>query len=165
MLSYHTIVAIQLLHVLQKHKQRPMNVTELKQKCLLRDFGNAAGRILRTLYRQGWVDSNCRSKYWLVVDLLQKNLLELCLIIDNNRIQLCSHVGFNCWGHAAQKDMHHAIDLNDQLREWFSMQLASVNLGELVSSDSLVCGTVCENQDLENQLSKQNSVCVFVDYK
>ena len=62
MLSYHTIVAIQLLHVLQKHKQRPMNVTELKQKCLLRDFGNAAGRILRTLYRQGWVDSNCRSK-------------------------------------------------------------------------------------------------------
>ena len=40
MLSYNTIVAIQLLHVLQKFKHCPMNVTELKQKCLLHDVGN-----------------------------------------------------------------------------------------------------------------------------
>lgn len=55
MLSYNTIVAIQLLHVLQKFKHCPMNVTELKQKCLLHDVGNVAGKIMRTLYRQGWV--------------------------------------------------------------------------------------------------------------
>ena len=34
MLSYNTIVAIQLLHVLQKFKHCPMNITELKQKML-----------------------------------------------------------------------------------------------------------------------------------
>jgi hypothetical protein len=160
MLSYHTIVAIQLLHVLQKHKQRPMNVTELKQKCLLRDFGNAAGRILRTLYRQGWVDSNCRSKYWLVVDLLQKNLLELCLIIDNNRIQLCNHVGINCWGEAAQKEMLHAIDLNEQLRQRFTLQLASVNLGRLVASDNLPGGAAEIRMTTKNKMSIEDGVAV-----
>ena len=138
MLSYNTIVAIQLLHVLQKFKHRPMSITELRQECLLHDMSNVAGKIMRPLYRQGWVTSNCRSKYWLVTDLLQKNLLELTMIIDNNRIQLCNHVGFNCWGNAAQKEMHNAIDLNEQLRKWFSVQLETVNLGELVASNEIL---------------------------
>lgn len=142
MLSYNTIVAIQLLHVLQKFKHRPMSMTELRQECLLHDMGNVAGKIMRTLYRQGWVNNNCRSKYWLVVDLLQKNLLELTMIIDNNRIQLCNHVGFSCWGNVAQKEMHHAIDLNEQLCKWFSVKLETVNLGELVASDALLGSAV-----------------------
>lgn len=142
MLSYNTIVAIQLLHVLQKFKHRPMSMTELRQECLLHDMGNVAGKIMRTLYRQGWVSNNCRSKYWLVVDLLQKNLLELTMIVDNNRIQLCNHVGFSCWGNVAQKEMHHAIDLNEQLCKWFSVKLETVNLGELVASDALLGNTV-----------------------
>ena len=142
MLSYNTIVAIQLLHVLQKFKHRPMSMTELRQECLLHDMGNVAGKIMRTLYRQGWVSNNCRSKYWLVVDLLQKNLLELTMIIDNNRIQLCNHVGFSCWGNVAQKEMHHAIDLNEQLCKWFSVKLETVNLGELVASDALLGSAV-----------------------
>ena len=152
MLSYNTIVAIQLLHVLQKFKHCPMNITELKQKCLLHDVGHVTGRIMRSLYRQGWVTSNCRSKYWLVTDLLQKNLLELILIIDNNRIQLCSHVGFNCWGEAARKKMHNAIDLDEQLRKWFTVQLETVNLGELVSADSILGGTAEERIALERKL-------------
>lgn len=142
MLSYNTIVAIQLLHVLQKFKHRPMSMTELRQECLLHDMGNVAGKIMRTLYRQGWVSNNCRSKYWLVVDLLQKNLLELTMIIDNNRIQLCNHVGFSCWGNVAQKEMHYAIDLNEQLCKWFSVKLETVNLGELVASDVLLGNAV-----------------------
>ena len=142
MLSYNTIVAIQLLHVLQKFKHRPMSMTELRQECLLHDMGNVAGKIMRTLYKQGWVSNNCRSKYWLVVDLLQKNLLELTMIIDNNRIQLCNHVGFSCWGNVAQKEMHHAIDLNEQLCKWFSVKLETVNLGELVASDALLGNAV-----------------------
>lgn len=138
MLSYNTIVAIQLLHVLQKFKHRPMSMTELRQECLLHDMGNVAGKIMRTLYRQGWVKNDYKSKYWLVADLLQKNLLELIMIIDNNRIQLCNHVGFSCWGNAAQKEMHHAINLNEQLRKWFSFKLETINLGELVASDEIL---------------------------
>ena len=137
MLSCHTIIAIQLLHVLEKHKQRPMNVTELKQECLLNDRGGTAGRILRTLHRQGWVGRSCSAKYWLDVDLQEKNLLELVLIIDNNRIQLCSHVSIDCWGGVAQKEMRHMIDLDERLRQQFCVQLASVNLGRLVASDNL----------------------------
>ena len=57
MLSYNTIVAIQLLHVLQKFKHRPMSITELRHECLLHDMSNVAGKIMRTLYRQGWVTS------------------------------------------------------------------------------------------------------------
>ena len=140
MLSYNTIVAIQLLHVLQKFKYRPMSITELKQECLLHDMSNVVGKIMRMLFKHGWVKNDCKSKYWLVVDLLQKNLLELTMIIDNNRIQLCNHVGFNCWGNAAQREMHHAIDLNDQLCKWFSVKLETINLGELVASDDVLDG-------------------------
>ena len=34
--------------------------------------------------------------------------------------------------------MHNAIDLNEQLRKWFSVQLETVNLGELVASNEIL---------------------------
>lgn len=153
MLSYNTLVAIQLLHVLRKSKNCPLSITELKQECLYHDSGSTTGRIIRILCREGWVDSNCRYKYRLVADLPQKSLLELVMIIDN-RIQLCGYAGPGAWGVTACRELSRVIEMNERLREDFIARLGSINLCEFLAwgNTAEITGhpelTVCQPVDI-----------------
>ena len=136
MLSYNTLVAIQLLHVLQKSKNRPLSITELKGECLFHDSGGTTGRIVRILCKEGWVDSNYRYKYRLVADLPEKSLLDLVMIIDN-KVQLCGYAGPGFWGMTAHRELSRAIEMNDRLRKDFIIRLGNINLSGLLASGKM----------------------------
>ena len=148
MLSYNTLVAIQLLHVLQKSQNCPLSITELKEECLYHDSGSTTGRIVRILCKEGWVDSNCKYKYRLVADLPQKSLLDLVRIIDH-RVQLCGYAGPAFWGKTAQRELPRAIEMNERLRKDFITRLGDINLSGLLAS-----GKSAETAQLSGVASK-----------
>ncbi|MCD7940395.1 MAG: hypothetical protein LUH50_10220 [Bacteroides intestinalis] len=136
MLSYNILVAIQLLHVLQKSEKRALSITELKQECLYHDSGSTTGRIVRILCKEGWVESNCKYKYRLIADLPQKSLLDLVMIIDN-RVQMYGTMGYELWGMTAQRELLHAIEMNERLRRDFITRLENINLSELFAQENI----------------------------
>ena len=132
MLSYNTLLAIRLLYVLHETKGRKLTISELKYECNLRDPGNAAGRVVRTLRKGGWVESDSRNRYRLVVDPDEKSLLDLVIEIDEavrlggNDLAVCREI-------IDSSELPWVDELNERLWKECVACLKGINLGELIA--------------------------------
>lgn len=136
MLSYNTLLAIQLLHVLHKAKGRMLTIGELKYECHICASGNAVGRVIRHLRKEGWVQGDYRSRYRLAVDPDDKSLLDLVIDMDEE-IRLGSHILTGCWNVINDDELSRVSDVNEWLRKECAACLKGINLGELISGPAV----------------------------
>lgn len=129
MLSYRTIIAIQLINILHQAEGKRFSITDMKVK--IRLDGNGIGQIIRQLNKNGWVDSNTGNKYWLVADLGKKTLYDLVMAIDGH-IQLNAHVSLPHWASDAENELPNAIRINEELNKSVVQVLKKVTIRELI---------------------------------
>lgn len=132
MLSYNTLLALQLLHVLHKSGGRMMSISELRYEGLSCDPGNAAGRVMRHLRSRGWVESDHQSRYRLAVDPDYKSLLDLVSDIDGE-VRLGGNTLAGYWGMAPCNELPRVSEVAERLRKDFVAALDNINLGELLA--------------------------------
>lgn len=129
MLSFKTIMALQVLSVLQSSDSRRLNNRELKAAIGLDNNGVAAA--LRALKREGWVDYGASGYYRLAIDPEGKTLYDLVLATEGV-IQLGSRVCLLYWGRKAGTLCPGAVEADRALQERMAESLKSIRIGELI---------------------------------
>lgn len=132
MLSYNTLIAIHLIHVLHRSEGRRLAISEIKYEGRFYDPGNAAGRVMRLLRKEGWVECDYRNRYRLAVDPDQKSLLDLVIDMDEE-IRLGGNAQAGYWSMAACGELLPVSDLSELLRKEFAVRLENINLGTLIA--------------------------------
>lgn len=143
MLSYKSIIAIQLLQVIQDAGDNGFTVTELKQVTGLQ--GTAVSRAVFLLKRKGWVDLKRGYHYRISTSVEDATLYDLVEAIDG-RIQLASHVELNPWGYGADKILWRAMELNQNIHDSVKAMLQKIKLTHLLQVKNI-------NQNVLNQTS------------
>lgn len=131
MFSDNTLIAIRLIHVLHKSGNRPQTISELKYKSRVCDPGNMAGRVIRHMRKEGWVESDSRNRYRLAVDLYEKSLLDLVIDIDAE-IRLGRNASVGYWDIGSGDELPRVKALSERLRKELIHRIDDINLGELV---------------------------------
>lgn len=127
MLSFKTIVAIQMLHALCSSGSRGLSISGLKTVTGINHV--EMGQLLLSLRRAGWVTS-ARNRHHLSTDLSQHTLYELALVTDS-KLQLGSRVLVNHWGELA-RELPNAVGIDNMLEKELTEKLSHITLGELI---------------------------------
>lgn len=133
MLSYKTILAVQVLAILNREEGCKYSITELKAKSGLQY--TEVGRVVRQLIKYGWLTSNSKNKHSITEYMRTRTLYDLVLITDGGVI-----MGFNVdqaylpfWGETAKKSIPHAIRFNEELCQRTEDMLQSITIMELIT--------------------------------
>lgn len=137
MLSYATILAIQVLYLLNRADEKGLTISEMKYKARLDATG--IGRAVRQLCKHGWLKSRSKYKYVATEVIRARTLHDLVIVMDGAVI-----MGVNTdpavlpfWGATAQTAIPHAIRFNQHLGLQFSETLKNITLKELITGTIL----------------------------
>lgn len=135
MLSYKTIIAIQLLQIIQDSGDKGYTVTELKQLTGLQ--GTAVSRAVILLKRRGWVGLRRSSyRYQISTSVEDASLYDLVMAIDG-RIQLAGHVELKHWGFNADLFLGEAIKLNQEIHDTVKAMLQKIKLTNILKEKEI----------------------------
>lgn len=135
MLSYATILAIQVLYLLNRVDEQGSTISEMKYKARLDATG--IGRTVRRLCKHGWLKSRSKYKYvYVATEVIRtRTLHDLVIVMDGAVI-----MGVNIdsallpfWGATSQTAIPHAIRFNQHLGLQFSETLKNITLKELIT--------------------------------
>jgi len=132
MLSYKTITAIQVLHVLHD-AECGLTISNVKLRARL--SGVSVGQTAHQLARCGWLDTDSRSRYSMTEHARNRTLYDLVLAMDGTII-LGTNVDPNYvtfWGAEAKESIPHTISFNEGIKEQFVNMLRSVTIMELIT--------------------------------
>lgn len=129
MLSFKTIIAIQLLRLIQNAGGKGLTVTDLKVLTGLQNV--AVSQSILLLKKNNWVDCIRGNRYGITIRLGNKSLYDLVMLIDG-KIQLACHVGLEHWGNGSHETMQEAMKINKGLHDSVKKMLQKVKLSDMI---------------------------------
>jgi hypothetical protein len=150
MLSYKTILAIQILYLLHKADEGGLTISELKYQARLDVPG--MGQAVRRLYQCHWLSSGTKYRYIIKTDLQTKTLYDLVMAMDG-AVMLGAYIDKEYvpfWGAAAKELMPHMVDFNEILSLQFSKMLLHITLKDVIAGRKLSVNKL--NDKIRNEI-------------
>lgn len=134
MLSFGTIVAIQLIAVLNKHRDRGLKLTDLKDQTKFNNF--SVNQVVRKLKQRKWIMPKGLSSNVLVIDPEEKTLYDLVVAVDGG-VRLGSQIAAENWGSGAREKLLGSVRINERLAEDFSATLKNISLLDMIVEEEV----------------------------
>jgi hypothetical protein len=140
MLSYKTILAIQVLFLLNRADERGLTIADLKYEARLNATG--IGHAVRQLCKRSWLVPGTKYRYTIAEDVKTRTLYDLVVVMDETVLlsQYVNREYVPYWGATAKEHIPHVVSFNEMLSLQFSQMLLSIKLKEIITGEELPGG-------------------------
>lgn len=133
MLSYNTILAIQVLHLLNRADKEGLSISNIKYRAGLNAM--SIGWVVRQFCKCGWLASGSKSRYIISTDLGSKTLYDVVIAMDKILVlgYHSNHHQVPFWGQAAKESIPHTVGFNEGIGRRLRDTLKSITVMELIT--------------------------------
>jgi len=137
MLSYKTILAIQILFLLNKEEKKGLSISDLKLRAKLNALG--IGQAVRQLIKYGWLASDNRNRHSVTAHARTRTLYDLVLVMDGAIVmgQNVNPDEIPFWGTTAKECIPHTVKFNEGIGRRFEDMLKNITVLELITEVEL----------------------------